>query len=747
MFRLGLLFHTEEPLDLPRRSTAALRLFRRRGERVWEARLLFNRGLVLVGRGQARAGLRDLTAAKMLYEALGAAVAVADTEMAIAEARLLIGDVAGAFRVLDAIGDDLPAFNRTELELSRARALTAAMLIEEARVSYRHALAGMRAGGATDRRLKTSVELARLLSLGDDQEAAVSTALAAAQAFSRRGQPIAAARARTVALGAWVRMGRVPPRAVRVAREDADLLAAAGWSHEARRARLLVARAALFAGALELATEQHRSALTIPGRPPLADRLLLAHVGALLHLARGRPGQAARIAAGGLRMLEQYRLGLGSAELRALASALGSDLAALGLRLALEKRHGVRLFTWSERLRANSLLVRAEVPHDPEILSAQGALRRVERALSEEDGEGDAKERLRSRQAELETRISRRARHLPGAAAAGRQRPAGEVLRALGRRALAQYVELDGRLIVLWVKGGSVRQVDLGPAAASDEPLAWLRFGLRQLARADLGEARRSAALRSVEQALEALDEVLVGPIRDRLGSIDLVLVPGGTLHAVPWAMLPSLRGRPLTVSPSASLWASLEEDRPQRRQGKVVCIAGPSLRHARREVEQVARLHPGSLTLSGRDATAAAALAALDGAAVAHLACHGRFRSDSPLFSSFALADGPVTTFDLQALSGPPRILVLSCCELALSAARPGDELLGLAAVLLGLGTHTIIASVAPVPDGKTPLLMRAFHQRLAAGAEPATALAAAQAVLGARHPELAGFVCLGRG
>ena len=129
------------------------------------------------------------------------------------------------------------------------------------------------------------------------------------------------------------------------------------------------------------------------------------------------------------------------------------------------------------------------------------------------------------------------------------------------------------------------------------------------------------------------------------------------------------------------------------------------------------------------------------------HVACHGRFRADSPLFSSLELADGPLNVYDLQRLRWPPEVLVLSACDLALSDRYPGDELLGMAAVLLGMGTRTVVASVVPVADSVTRRLMLAFHRRLVAGTSPAAALAHAQAGLRGDSPAAAGFVCLGSG
>jgi CHAT domain-containing protein len=163
--------------------------------------------------------------------------------------------------------------------------------------------------------------------------------------------------------------------------------------------------------------------------------------------------------------------------------------------------------------------------------------------------------------------------------------------------------------------------------------------------------------------------------------------------------------------------------------------------------VRQVAALHPAATVLRGGAATADATLAALDGAGLAHIACHGRFRADSPLFSSLELADGPITALDLQRLRRAPDVVVLSACDAALSDRYAGDELLGLAAVLLGLGTRTIVASVVPVPDAAARRLMVALHRNLVAGDGPATALAHAQATLRGKLGALAGFVCLGSG
>jgi CHAT domain-containing protein len=214
----------------------------------------------------------------------------------------------------------------------------------------------------------------------------------------------------------------------------------------------------------------------------------------------------------------------------------------------------------------------------------------------------------------------------------------------------------------------------------------------------------------------------------------------------MPWAMLPQLRGRPVMVAPSAAIWSALQAPRGAA-QSKVVLVAGPRLRHARAELAALGRLHPSAATMAGRQATVTAVMDALDGAAIAHIACHGHFRSDSPLFSSLELADGPLNAYELQRLERAPSLIVLSACDLGTSDTRPGDELLGFAAALIGMGTRTIIASVVPVPDSGAKRLMISLHKHLRTGDPPSVALAKAQGELRARGYAQAGFVCLGAG
>jgi CHAT domain-containing protein len=182
------------------------------------------------------------------------------------------------------------------------------------------------------------------------------------------------------------------------------------------------------------------------------------------------------------------------------------------------------------------------------------------------------------------------------------------------------------------------------------------------------------------------------------------------------------------------------------------VAAAGPGLPHAAAEVAALAGRYPGASRFTGRRATVGAVSAALDGADLAHLAAHGHLRADNPLFSSIELADGPLTVYDVERLDRPPRDVVLSACDSGVPTVHPGDELLGLAAALLAMGTRSLVATVVPVPDEASRPLMLRFHRHLAAGASPAAALAAAQVgTVGHGHARAraaaTGFVCIGAG
>ena len=186
-------------------------------------------------------------------------------------------------------------------------------------------------------------------------------------------------------------------------------------------------------------------------------------------------------------------------------------------------------------------------------------------------------------------------------------------------------------------------------------------------------------------------------PLLPDIGDRELVVVPTGILMTVPWAALPGCAGRPVTVAPSATVWRDALRrqagHRPGsgalapgpaaradagggragagsgaggcagrrvlagrracwrrgpgrracwhrvRRPGPTVLVAGPGNARGDAEIRAIAALRPGATVLTGAAATPAATLAALDHAAVAHLAAHGQHQAENALFSTLELA------------------------------------------------------------------------------------------------------------
>jgi CHAT domain-containing protein len=210
------------------------------------------------------------------------------------------------------------------------------------------------------------------------------------------------------------------------------------------------------------------------------------------------------------------------------------------------------------------------------------------------------------------------------------------------------------------------------------------------------------------------------------------VLVPTAQLWQLPWA---ELFDAPVSVAPSAASWLRTAE--AARASGPVVLVAGPDLPGASTEVATLAAAHSGATILAPPTSTPTAVAAALSRAGLAHVASHGRTRSDNPAFSSLLLCEGELTIYELAAAGGVPSRVVLSACELGADTPLAGEELLGLVTALLAGGTSGLLVSVVPVPDGAVIPLMREVHDRLLRGATMAEALYGARSTVARDEPD----------
>jgi CHAT domain-containing protein len=105
------------------------------------------------------------------------------------------------------------------------------------------------------------------------------------------------------------------------------------------------------------------------------------------------------------------------------------------------------------------------------------------------------------------------------------------------------------------------------------------------------------------------------------------------------------------------------------------------------------------------------------------HIATHGKFRQDNPLFSGIRLGDSYLSLFDLEQFRLPADLLTLSGCSTGLNIIGAGDEPLGLIRGLLAAGTRSLLLSLWDVHDRSTAQFMQSFYRQLSAGEPKASA------------------------
>ncbi|HLI00360.1 MAG TPA: CHAT domain-containing protein [Acidimicrobiales bacterium] len=784
---LGMLGRYDESLAAFRTAIPALR---RAGDRLREARSLGNRGLLHLYRGELAAGDADLARAGRLHEAMGRPAEVAQVELnrgwgAVRRGELptALAHLAKAERGYAAAG--VPEWRAT---LDRAEALLAAGLAGDAADAAARAIDGLRSSANQATLAEGLVVLADAAYLGGDAARAAQAAGEAAELFAAQDRPMWAAVATVSLARAGLAAGQLADpeevdRAAAVVAASAGpanaadacfvagrlWLAAAGDREEGAAARSVGDRlgddrgGADRAGADRTAADHGRAvaadradhdravsaaeaalrrAAAHRRRGPASARLTGWQAEAVRREAAGNRTGALRALRASLDLWTDHQASLGAAELRAHVTVHAREAAQAGLRLAIAGGRARSILAWMERHRASSLAgPAARPPADPELAGWLTQLRAVASELAEQNDTGGDPRPLLARQAELERLVRERTWVRPADPAQSYRGNKGSdegaaLDEALGDWALVELADSDGVLHAVVVAGGRCWWRPLGSAAAASAELEHLRFALR---RAAYDTGGRTAG--AVTRAAERLDAQLLGSLRRLIGDRPVAVVPTGPLHATPWGVLPTLASRPVTVSPSARLWARARAGTggDAGRDG-VLLVAGPDLPGVAAETRALRALYPDAAALTGRRATASAVTRAMGGTAVAHVAAHATFRADNGLWSAVLLADGPLTVYDLEGLDRPPELVVLSACQSGLSTVRPGDELLGLAAGLLGLGTRTVVASVVPVADLGTTELMVAFHRGLSTGSEPAAALAAAA---GGPGP----FVCFGAG
>ena len=706
----------EAALDDARRAVA---LLRRTGDGVWTARVVGHRGLMYHTLGfPARADADFATAGRLFAETSQVleSIYMVHNRALVASS---LNDIPAALSYFDEAAARYEPLNVLvpDLTIDRCAVLLAAGLAEDA---LAEADATVR---EIDRFHGQSIKKAELLLVAANCALAAAqpqTALDRAQAAHRmyRSQHNAwwLARTRLVLVQAKFAAGSVSGPLMREANRVAARLEEMG-SGDAPQAHLLAGRVALELGRRAAADRHLTEAARSRRRGPAMARASGWLSEALRAEAAGHPRRLLSACRRGLEVLDEYRFTLGASELRAQATAHGAELAVLAQRHAVREHRPRQLLAWSERWRATALAVPEVRPSaDAEINAGLTAFRKATSQLEEARRLGRPNARLQRDQQRLEGVVRACALRASGGMGPGpRMVDVADLLDRLGPARLAEIVDVDGALYVLVCGAGRVRQFTAGRAADAVRAADFARFALRRLTRSRPGDDLGSA-LAVLEAAGPRLQDALFGPAAGQLGDGPVIVVPPGKLHAIPWALLPALSDRAVSVAPSASAWMRAHAAAPPAHR-RVTLARGPGLSSEGAEVPLVAKLYDDVTVLANSGATTQNVLRALEGAWVAHIAAHGTFRADSPLFSSLRMHDGPLTVYDFEQLDRAPYRLVLPSCDSGVLAPTGANELLGLVSSLLPLGTAGIVAAVLPLNDHAVVPVMVDLHTYLREG------------------------------
>ncbi|MBI4874938.1 MAG: CHAT domain-containing protein [Acidobacteria bacterium] len=332
-----------------------------------------------------------------------------------------------------------------------------------------------------------------------------------------------------------------------------------------------------------------------------------------------------------------------------------------------------------------------------------------------------------------------------------------EIRSALSEDAvLLQYFQARDTIYVCLLGRRLLKTVPLGPASEARRSLRLLRF---QLARFRMGprhvRAFHGQLLANTQAHLRDLHRQLIQPILDDLRAEHLIVAPHGFLHYLPFhALLDGTRSLgdrfSISYTPSASVYYLCCTKKVRAGDHSLVLgVPDPSAPHIQDEVNAVASSLPHAEVFLGAEATQDLLRYKGADSRYVHIATHGFFRQDNPMFSSIRLGNSQLSLFDLYQLNLSSELVTLSGCGTGLNVVVGGDELLGLVRGLLYAGAQGVLVTLWDVNDQSTAEFMKRFYRQLGTCKNKAVALQKAMQEIREAYPHAyywAPFVLVGK-
>lgn len=369
-----------------------------------------------------------------------------------------------------------------------------------------------------------------------------------------------------------------------------------------------------------------------------------------------------------------------------------------------------------------------------------------------ESRRNDLEEALRRIQDRIKRSSPRYARHLRPEPIRLKQL---QEQRLLGGSALLQYALAPHESYLWIITSVSVEVVKLPPQPEIEDKVRQLRDAVVA------GESSYPWGYELYRDLVEPAETVYEGQ--------RLIIVPDGILHYLPfslllteppggspfeWSALPYLvRRHPIVQSPSATVLATIRQERDERRDlthaNQLVAFAPfvlgkngdgaprsvtfeAALQHtgiqlaplifSGPEVEELANLfgRHGSVLRTGKDATKAAATAPeVSGCRYVHFSTHGLLDEERPQFSGLVLApaeddDGFWRVFEMFNAKLNAELAVLNGCDTGRGKLLRGEGVIGLARAILYAGACAVCISLWPVRNMWAAQLWVRFYEHL---------------------------------
>src|SRR5437016_512201 len=220
---------------------------------------------------------------------------------------------------------------------------------------------------------------------------------------------------------------------------------------------------------------------------------------------------------------------------------------------------------------------------------------------------------------------------------------------------LVEYFSAGDRLVAAVITRNEIQILPVTVLSRVAHFLQLLRF---QLSKFRMGNeyVRRfeEPLLRATHSHLEALYGELIAPLRPFFQGKHLIVVPHGPLHFLPFHALRNgeeYLGDSFTVSyaPSATVFCWCQEKPASATVSSLVFgIADERAPQILQEAQSVAALLPHSSLHVGDHATSSVLRKKGPQSGLLHLATHGVYRQDNPMFSGIRLGDGYLNLYDL---------------------------------------------------------------------------------------------------